>query len=128
MKHLIRLSLLLLAIAGLLLFSPVGFVYACFVALFRLSPDAGTDYLSNLILTLAEGVDRLGNVITGPLCNALLITPDGYLFGNGRETLSRVLGKNKQRGTLTKAGRWLCVQLDRVQANHVEMAASDDNQ
>lgn len=53
---------------------------------------------------IALSKDRLGNVILAPLLNKLLITKDGYKFGNGKETISSVIGKNYLTLTLTKKG------------------------
>ena len=50
--------------------------------------------------------------------NRFLITEDGYKFGDSRETISSVLGKNKIAGTLTKTGKILCCILDSIDHNH----------
>jgi hypothetical protein len=43
---------------------------------------------------IALAKDQLGNVILAPLLNKLLITKAGYKFGNRKETISGVIGKN----------------------------------
>ena len=53
---------------------------------------------------IALAKDRLGNVLLSPLTNRLLINDDGYKFGNGKETMSSVIGKNFLTNTLTKKG------------------------
>jgi hypothetical protein len=53
---------------------------------------------------IALAKDQLGNVILAPLLNKLLITKAGYKFGNRKETISGVIGKNFLTSTLTKKG------------------------
>ena len=40
------------------------------------------------------------------------------MFGDERETISSVLGKNERDGTLTNAGRMLCWILNVLDKNH----------
>jgi hypothetical protein len=63
-------------------------------------------------------IDRFGNTQFQSLFNALLITPEGYRFGDFRETISSVIGKNKVAGTLSKNGRTLDRILDFLDKNH----------
>jgi hypothetical protein len=53
---------------------------------------------------IALAKDQLGNVILAPLLNKLLITKAGYKFGNRKETISGVIGKNYLMSTLTRSG------------------------
>jgi hypothetical protein len=53
---------------------------------------------------LALVKDRYLNVLLAPITNKLLITKDGIKFGNGKETMSSVIGKNFKNGTLTTSG------------------------
>lgn len=53
---------------------------------------------------LALVKDRYLNVLLAPITNKLLITNSGYKFGNGKETMSSVIGKNFLTQTLTKKG------------------------
>ena len=53
---------------------------------------------------IALAKDQLGNVILAPILNKLLITEDGYKFGNPKEKISSVIGKNFLTSTLTKKG------------------------
>lgn len=59
-----------------------------------------------------------GNVLGEEIFNDLLITTDGYKFGNRKETISSVLGKNQQKETLTKAGKSLVWILDSIEKDH----------
>lgn len=53
---------------------------------------------------IALAKDQLGNVILAPLLNKFLITENGYKFGNPKEKISGVIGKNYLLSTLTKKG------------------------
>ncbi len=55
----------------------------------------------------AKNLDVFGNREFRAFWNAVLIKPDGYKFGKEGETLSSALGKNIQKGTLTKTGKVL---------------------
>jgi hypothetical protein len=53
------------------------------------------------------------------LFNKVLIVELGYKFGQENETISSVLGKNLQQGTLTKTGIIIVYILDKIDKNHV---------
>lgn len=67
---------------------------------------------------LALANDRYGNVLCSYIFNHLLITEDGYKFGNGKETISSVIGKNKLKNKLTKLGKLIDNILNLLQKNH----------
>jgi hypothetical protein len=73
--------------------------------------------LSNYFKETAVDIDRFGNRNLRTLLNATL-QKNGYKFGDERETISSVLGKNKRDGTLTKTGIIICNILDRLDKNH----------
>jgi len=75
-------------------------------------------------LNIAISYDQLGNVILGPLMNIVLIKKEGYLFGNPDETISFVLGQNKESGHLKKLGKDIADGLNKVDPDHVEKAKS----
>jgi len=52
-------------------------------------------------------IDKLANREFRTLWNKTLISKNGYVFGDEKETISSVLGKNIQKGTLTNTGRIL---------------------
>jgi hypothetical protein len=72
--------------------------WAWFYSLITIKDD--NKYNSDLSLVK----DRYLNVLLAPITNQLLITKDGYQFGNGKETMSSVIGKNYLQSTLTKKG------------------------
>lgn len=100
-------------ILGAILY-PIGMLYSFLKLTFS--------YFSTLFKTLALGIDLFGNVTCGHLFNDTLIKKDGYKFGSHKETISKVLGINKQQGTLTKTGRFVADVLNFIDKNHVEDA------
>ena len=66
----------------------------------------------------ASNIDRFANREFRAMLNKFLKTPQGYLFGDERETISSALGKNQRDNTLTKAGRALCAILDYLDKDH----------
>ena len=60
----------------------------------------------------------MGNVVLQHLLNLLWIKKEGYKFGNRDETISSVLGKNKQLNMLTGFGKGIDKSLDFIDPNH----------
>ena len=52
----------------------------------------------------ALNIDKFANREFRTLWNKILITDNGYKFGNIEESISEVLGRNYLKGTLTKKG------------------------
>lgn len=75
---------------------------------------------------IAYAIDQLGNVVCQYLFNWCLISKAGYKFGLPDETVSSVLGKNYQLGTLTFAGRCLERFLHFLDENHSVDAIEED--
>ena len=105
-----NLLLIPLALILLTIFGVSGFFYSMFV----------TKSHSKYFRAIAESLDQLGNTICQDLFNQWMLKGDdwAYLFGNIDETVSSVLGKNKQRETLTASGRWLDRLLNTLDKNH----------
>ena len=66
----------------------------------------------------AVDIDRFGNHNFRFILNKYLIKSNGYQFGDFRETISSVLGKNERDGTLKKAGKVLIVFVEKFDKNH----------
>lgn len=73
----------------------------------------------------AINIDRFGNREFRALFNKVLIKEKGYRFGDIRETISSVLGKNQRGNTLTKTGKALVWVLDLIDKNHCEKSIED---
>ena len=71
-------------------------------------------------------IDVFANVVGADLFNAIFITNGGYKFGNPKETISSVLGKNQRDKTLSLAGDLLRWILDLIDDNHCLNSINDD--
>jgi hypothetical protein len=67
----------------------------------------------------AINLDKYANMEFKTLFNKTLIVELGYKFGQENETISSVLGKNLQQGSLTKIGIIIVWILDKIDKNHV---------
>ena len=68
----------------------------------------------------AINIDKFGNREFRTLLNLTLRTELGYEFGNMKETISGVLGKNERDNTLSKTGKILVFILDKLDNNHAQ--------
>ena len=68
----------------------------------------------------AINLDKFGNREFRTLLNKTLIREPGHKFGDIKETISGVLGKNQRDQTLSKTGKGLVWILDKMDKNHVE--------
>lgn len=55
-----------------------------------------------------------------------LLEMGGYKFGNPKETISSVIGKNQRDNTLSIAGMILRVMLDKIDKNHCLKSINND--
>ena len=93
------------------LFKPMIYTYCSIIALYK---REWNEYNMNL----AIGKDQYGNALSKYLFNQILISKDGYKFGNVDETISSVIGKNKVKGTLLIFGKGLDFILNLLEPNH----------
>ena len=110
----IGLLLFCISIILLLITGPLGFIYGIFHSLFT-QVFSG---IGEFLLKIAISIDQLGNVLMQHLLNLLWIKKNGYRFGNRDETISSVLGKNKQNATLTGFGKVIDKILDIIDPDH----------
>jgi hypothetical protein len=118
LKHFTGLLLFVLAKALILALYPIGFLYSIMTYAFRFGWARADKYLFRCAL-----IDDIhGNTYLAKLFNDTLIKSRykviSYKFGNPRETISSVLGKNKERNTLTWTGRLLDKILHAFDSNH----------
>ena len=108
--------LFLIAIFLLSVTAPIGFIFALLQKLFTRKIQSLRDYLLEVALVL----DQAGNVIMQHFLNAVLLKklPNAYLFGNKKETISSVIGKNFLMDSLTSAGQLLNGFLNAIDKNH----------
>lgn len=74
----------------------------------------------------AREIDLFANVVGAEFWNAVFIINGGYKFGNPKETISSVLGKNQRDKTLTLLGDMLRWVLDRIDEDHCLNSINDD--
>ena len=100
-------SILLFCIAIVVLIhtTPIGFFYALLRQLFF----GKLKSLSLYFLELAISIDNTGNVMMQHLLNDFLLIKqkETYYFGNKKETISSVIGKNSLTNTLSPLGKAL---------------------
>jgi hypothetical protein len=107
---------LLSAILISIILFPIGFIISIFYPNKR-----------KYLYKIAMGIDQLGNVVCGQLFNLILVKKTSiHKFGNEDETISSVIGKNKQSITLTFTGQLLDKLLDIIDKNHSIKAIEED--
>lgn len=76
----------------------------------------------------AINLDRFGNrEFRFSLNKYLIINDSANLFGDIRETISSVLGKNQRGQTLTKLGKVICKILDFLDKDHCKKSIKHYN-
>ena len=111
-------SFLLFGIAFVLLVTttPIGFVYALLHQLFV----GKIKTLQIYFIEVALALDNAGNVIMQHLLNDTLLinNTNTYQFGNKKETISSVIGKNHLTNTLSSLGKVLNAFLNFIDKDH----------
>ena len=111
-------SFLLFCIAIVLLITtaPIGFFYTLLRQLFF----GKLKMLSVYFLEVAISIDNSGNVMMQYLLNDLLLIkrPTTYYFGNKKETISSVIGKNSLTNTLSPLGKAMNAFLNWIDKDH----------
>lgn len=109
------LVLLIVALIISAIVVPVGFMYQ----LVTTCLNAVNKYL----FRIAKSIDQTGNSICEKLLNDTLLKRTAkHHFGNEDETISSVLGKNKQEGSLNWMGKALAYLLDTIEKDHTKKA------
>lgn len=108
--------LVLIAIFLLITTAPIGFIYAIFYEGYK----KGIKKLNLYLLDVALVLDQAGNVIMQHFLNTFLLkkNSNAYLFGNKKETISSVIGKNYKINALTTLGQSLNGLLNAIDKNH----------
>ena len=111
-------SFLLFSIAFVLVVTttPIGFVYALLRQLFF----GKAKTLQIYFIEVALALDNAGNVIMQHLLNDTLLinNTNTYQFGNKKETISSVIGKNHLTNTLSPLGKALNSFLNFIDKDH----------
>ena len=90
----------------------IGMLYACFK--FKTWEDANNYYLD-----MAISKDQNSNCVNKYFFDDIMTKgKDFYHFGNKKETISSVFGKNLEKNTLSLFGRFWNMFLNDIQKNH----------
>jgi len=109
------LLLFLLAFILVAAFTPIGILATVIKSFFFWNKGILKEYFFKLAIVL----DRFGNVALGPLFNLILIKGKSpNRFGNEKETISSVLGKNQEAADLIYLGKRLVALLDFLDKDH----------
>lgn len=117
-------ELLILIIATTLLYLLLPIII-CFMVL-KYIFTGNKKMLTIWFYRTAREIDLFANVVGAEFWNAVFITDGGYKFGNPKETISSVLGKNQRDKTLTLLGDVLRWVLDRIDEDHCLNSINDD--
>lgn len=112
--------LFIVAVILLIILIPIGLTYTIIKHIYKRRVWEGLGKIGDIFKTVAISVDMTGNVVLQDLSNDVLITPEGYKFGQFGETLSSALGKNKLLKAFKKTGENLCKILHLIDENHCE--------
>ena len=116
MSLLMSFLLFCIAIVLLIFTTPIGFFYALLRQLFFDKLKT----LSVYFLEVAISIDNTGNVMMQHLLNDFLLIKqkETYYFGNKKETISSVIGKNSLTNTLSPLGKALNAFLNWIDKDH----------
>ena len=116
MSLLMSFLLFCIAIVLLIFTTPIGFLYALLRQLFF----GKLKSLSVYFLEVAISIDNTGNVMMQHLLNDFLLIKqkETYYFGNKKETISSVIGKNSLTNTLSPLGKALNAFLNWIDKDH----------
>jgi hypothetical protein len=118
----IELLVLTIAITLLYLLLPVIIIFMILKYVFT----GNKKMLAVWFYRTSREIDIFANVIGAEFWNSVFIIDGGYKFGNPKETISSVLGKNQRKKTLTLMGdliRWI---LDRIEEDHCLNSINED--
>ncbi len=118
--------LFLVAVLLSIVFLPLGGVYSLVRLWIRANFKTWIKRVGQYFLIIAISIDQMGNVIMQELFNDVLIRKSGIRFGNKDETISSLLGKNQQAGTLTFIGKGLNGLLHLLEKDHSIKAIEED--
>lgn len=117
-------ELIILVVAIVLLYLLLPLVAVFMVIKYLLTGNKRM--LSVWFFRTAREIDVFANVNGAEFFDAIFITDGGYKFGNPKETISSVIGKNQRTKTLSIAGMVLRSMLDRMDKDHCLKSINND--
>ncbi len=118
----IELLVLTIAITLLYLLLPVIIIFMILKYVFT----GNKKMLAVWFYRTSREIDIFANVIGAEFWNSVFIIDGGYKFGNPKETISSVLGKNQRKKTLTLMGDFIRWILDRIEEDHCLNSINED--
>lgn len=110
--------LLIAAIIVTVIVTPFAMIFGFYKKFYKTTFKKAWADIDTKLINMAVSVDKFGNVVAAELFNAILIKNSTVLFGDHRQTISNVLGRNFLTGTLTCTGRLLNKILNFIDKNH----------
>ena len=110
--------LFIIAVVLSILTVPLGMLYGALKCILKFDFRLLFKKTNKYFRLLAISIDQMGNVAMQDLFDDVLITKNGYRFGNVDETISSVLGKNERQQTLKGLGKVLVKFLNFIDPNH----------
>ncbi len=110
--------LFIVSVVLAIIFLPIGMLYSIVRLWIKANFKTWFNRIGQYFFVITISIEQTGNVIMQELFNDILTKKDGYSFGHEDETISSVLGKDQQRGTLTFVGRMLNGLLHLMDNNH----------
>lgn len=110
--------LFLVATIFSIVLAPVAIVYALIESFYNRGVAFSFKKIDQFFQAIALSIDMSGNVFARELFDDILIYPSDNKFGNPRETISSVLGKNERDGKLTFLGKGLAGLLNVIDTDH----------
>lgn len=105
---------------------PIGLLISLIKNLYKRQWRSGFANFDSQMQDIAIAIDATGNVVCEDFFNAIMIKKSGYKFGNRKETVSSVLGKNERDNTLIIPGRLLAWTLNTIEKNHCKISIDDN--
>ncbi|MBC7864434.1 MAG: hypothetical protein IAF38_15780 [Bacteroidia bacterium] len=113
---LLGILLLVVAVILLIITGPLGVIFGLLNGLV----SRGLHGIGDFCYKVTVAIDHLGNVIMQELFNLLWIKRNGYKFGDPKETISSVLGKNLETETLKPFGILMARMLEHFERGHLQ--------
>ena len=99
------------SIIAKLIVYPIAFATTLTKEFYHTHFNRGLAKVNQQFMDIAVANDATANVVCDDLFNITMINSNGYQFGNRKETISSVFGKNLQNGTLTWFGKAIVLLL-----------------
>lgn len=119
--------LFIVAVLLTIVFYPLGFIYSFFRLVTSLRFSTAIRRFDEVRRVTAVELDKMGNTWMQEVFNDFLINKKGHKFGSKDETISYVLGKNKETNTLNWLGKKVATFLNFIEPSHVEKAINNSD-